>query len=170
MKYFGFCKIAVLLISGVCALRISAAEIRPIAFLHALREQGYGDLAVDYLNQLKESGDWPEPLRTTWDLEMCRCLRVAARDAYNARESQSLLLEAEQHLNKFIREHPDHADHAGDIRNHPAMVSDHLKCAGFSTGRGVPSPTTLVKGFPCVSPRGVHPDFQIVFDLAFCVF
>ena len=85
-------------------------EVRPIAFLHALQEQGYGDMAVDYLNMLKRNDDLSKELRDAWDLEMSKSLRSAAGSAYNAEDSESLMREAEKHLTKFLQEKPDHAE------------------------------------------------------------
>jgi hypothetical protein len=92
-------------------------EARPSAFLHALQDQGYGDMAVDYLDMLKRNGDLTKELRETWDLEMGKSLRSAAADAYNSEESESLTRQAEKHLNAFLREKPDHprAREAGAI-------------------------------------------------------
>jgi hypothetical protein len=73
-------------------------EVRPTAFLHALENQGYGDMAVDYLNMLKRNDDLSKELRDTWDLEMSKSLRSAAASAYNAEDSESLMREAEKHL------------------------------------------------------------------------
>jgi hypothetical protein len=97
-----------------------AAEVRPLAFLHALQKQGYGDVAVDYLKLLNERGDLPQTLRDTWDLEMSRSLRAAAQDAYNAKEQESLMQQAEEHLAKFIQEKPNHPQ-AGEA---VAMLAD----------------------------------------------
>ncbi|MGD0382377.1 MAG: hypothetical protein ABSA77_02570 [Thermoguttaceae bacterium] len=87
-------------------------EVRPTVFLHALQKD-YGDMAVDYLNMLKQNDDLPEELRESWDLEMSKSLRSAARDArdaYNVEDSESLMREAEKHLTKFLREKPDHPE------------------------------------------------------------
>ncbi len=85
-------------------------EVRPMAFLHALEDQGYGDMAVDYLNMLKRNDDLSKELRDTWDLEMSKSLRSAAQSAYNAEDSESLMREAEKHLTKFLQEKPDHPE------------------------------------------------------------
>ncbi len=85
-------------------------EVRPTVFLHALEDQGYGDMAVDYLNMLKRNDDLSKELRDAWDLEMSKSLRSAAESAYNAEESETLMREAEKHLTKFLQEKPDHAE------------------------------------------------------------
>src|SRR3972149_172916 len=108
MKAVGLRAIVCVLILGCRCWCACGAEVRPLAFLRALQEQGYGDVAVDYLNMLKQRDDMPKPLRETWDLEMSRSLRVAAENAYNAKEHDSLMEEAEKHLAKFIREKPNH--------------------------------------------------------------
>lgn len=85
-------------------------EVQAKKFLHALQDQGYGDMAIDYLDILKQKNDLPNELRESWDLEMSKSLRVAARDAYNAEDNESLLREAEKHLTKFLQEKSDHPD------------------------------------------------------------
>ncbi len=78
----------------------------PLEFLHALQENGYSDVGVEYLNLLKSRPDAPKEIMSIWDLEMCRCLRAASRTAYNDAEKKNLLEEAHQHLEKFIKENP----------------------------------------------------------------
>ena len=46
-----------LLVAGGHFRPALGGEVRPIAFLHALEDQGYGDMAVDYLNMLKRNDD-----------------------------------------------------------------------------------------------------------------
>ncbi len=69
--------VCVLIIGGRCGCAYGD-EVRPLEFLHALQEQGYGDVAVDYLKTLKEHDEVPKELRETWDLEMSRSLRSGA--------------------------------------------------------------------------------------------
>jgi hypothetical protein len=101
-----------LMIVGLLAVAIEfqpvlGVEVRPKAFLRALQDQGYGDVAVDYLNTLKVNNDLTADLRETWDLEMSKSLRIAAQDAYNIEEHDSLMRESEKYLTRFIEEKPE---------------------------------------------------------------
>ncbi|HEY4759892.1 MAG TPA: hypothetical protein VIH42_04865, partial [Thermoguttaceae bacterium] len=107
--------------------RTCGAEARSMTFLHALQERGYGDVAVDYLNMLKQRDDLPNELRETWDLEMSKSLRSAAGSAYNAREAESLLDEAQKHLSKFLQEN----------LNHPKSFEAGAMLASFSTDKAL---------------------------------
>jgi len=107
MKFIRLSLIVGLLIVAARCHTAWGGEVRAKQFLHALQEQGYPDVAVDYLNMLKKNDDLPKELRDTWDLEMSKSLRAAAAEAYNAEEHESLLREAERHLFKFIEEKPD---------------------------------------------------------------
>jgi len=88
-----------------------------LQFLQALRENGYGDMAVEYLRILDKRPDLPKEVRDVWDLEMSRSLQAAAADAYDAREYERLTAQSRKHLEKFIGEHPDHPEIAS------AMIS-----------------------------------------------
>ena len=135
-------------------------EVRPITFLHALQEQGYGDVAVDYLNMLKQSDDLPKELRETWDLEMSKSLRSAAQNAYNAEDSESLMLEAEKSLAKFLEEKPNNPQ-AFEARALLANFSmdkalkdfARRKAAAVRKNQGPNFSTT--PGPPCRRPAGV---------------
>ncbi|MCD4728743.1 MAG: hypothetical protein K8R46_13850, partial [Pirellulales bacterium] len=85
----------------------SAGE-KPLRFLQVLRENGYGDMAVDYLRILDKRSDLPQEVRDVWDLEMSKSLRAAADDAFDAHDYERLIAESQKHLAKFIREKPDH--------------------------------------------------------------
>ena len=87
--------------------RTAAGGEEPLRFLQALRENGYGDMAVEYLRILNGRPDLAENVRDVWDLEMSKSLRAAAADAYNLWERNRLLAEVDVHLEKFVREHSD---------------------------------------------------------------
>jgi len=103
-------------------------------FLHAAQSQGYGEVALDYLQQLLADGTMPKALEETWDLELSRSYRAAAAEAYNAAEAQDRMAKAQTHLDKFLKEHPEHAEVArameswGDLTLDRAL--EHLRIAG----------------------------------------
>jgi len=88
----------------------TAAQESPQRFLDALQENGYGDMAVEYLKLLEKRPDLPADLRDVWDLEMSKALRAAASDAFDAREYEQLMDESQKALAKFIKEKPDHPE------------------------------------------------------------
>jgi hypothetical protein len=88
----------------------AAEEFR--LFLRGLLDQGRGELAVYYLNQIKDRADLPEDVKTIWDLEMARSLRVAANETPNVDLQQKYTLDAQQSLDKFLKEHPNHEEAA----------------------------------------------------------
>jgi hypothetical protein len=77
-------------------------------FLEVLREKGYGDTALDYLKLLEQQEKLPEEIKQTLDLEKSDCYRVAAKHAYSPEQAQKLLGLAKEHLEKFVKLHPNH--------------------------------------------------------------
>lgn len=106
-----FTGMAVMLVAGVFGNSVRAEEDF-IEFLRGLQGQGYGDLSVYYLNQIKERPDLTDDLKTTWDLEMARSLRVAANETPNTDLKQKLIVEAQQALDKFLKEQANHEEAA----------------------------------------------------------
>ena len=52
--------------------RVAAAEVRPLEFIHAMQEKGYHEIAVEYLNMLKQQPALPPEVASVWDLEMSK--------------------------------------------------------------------------------------------------
>jgi cellulose synthase operon protein C len=87
------------------------AQDPTLAYIHALQEQGYGDVAVDYLKTLQQGETMPSSLGDIWDLEMSRSLNAAARDAaYTSEDADKLSYQAQEFLSKFLQDHPDHPE------------------------------------------------------------
>ena len=84
------------------------AEEPFLDFLHGLQEEGYGELSMFYLEQIKERPSLPEDLKTIWDLEMATSLRIAATETPNADLKQKHLVDAQGLLDKFLKEHAQH--------------------------------------------------------------
>lgn len=102
-------------------------------FLRAAQAQGYGEVALDYLEQLRAAGRVPAELKETWDLELSRSYRAAVAEAYNAAEAETRLAKAQSHLDKFLEEHPDHAAVAGAMESWGDITLDralgHVRAA-----------------------------------------
>ncbi len=88
------------------AIPAPAAE-RPLDFIHVLQKNGYGDMAVQYLEILAKRPDLPPEVRNVWDLEMSKSLRAEAATAFDAKDHDRLMAESQRYLAKFIREKPD---------------------------------------------------------------
>lgn len=98
-----------------CVVALSGAawpaeEVRPLEFVRALREKGYHEIAVDYLNMLKQQPSLSPEVAAVWDLEMSKCLRGAANRAINPKDFEDTMNNAQKHLDKFLKEHPNHAE------------------------------------------------------------
>ena len=86
-----------------------AAAENPADFVQALREGGYADIAAEYLVELKQSKELPPELGDVWDLGNGQ---VSPRrgQAYNAGERDWDMAKAQKHLNRFLKDKPDHPD------------------------------------------------------------
>ena len=99
------------IVVGLAAGHAASAQEPPLKFLHVLQENGYGDMAAEYLKILQKKGPgMPQAVADVWDLEMSKSLRAAANEAFDAREHEQLMEESQTHLTKFIKEKPDHPD------------------------------------------------------------
>jgi hypothetical protein len=90
------------------AARLAAAEPQAVQFLHALQQNGYSDMAVEYLRMLAKQGDLPAELQDVWELEMSKSLQGAAELAATDRQYDRLIEESQRHLAKFLEQHPNH--------------------------------------------------------------
>jgi hypothetical protein len=95
--------LAVLILSAT-----AVAEERYLDFVHKLQERGYGEIAVQYLERLKEAGEIPDEVRDVWSLELGKSLRVSAEEAANADQTQKRLADALAHIESFLKENADH--------------------------------------------------------------
>ncbi len=110
-RLIGFIGLAVVLMAGMFA-NSARAEEDFIEFLRGLHGLGHGELAVHYLNQIKERPDLPDDVKTTWDLEMARSLRIAAKETPNTDLQQKYIVEAQAALDKFLKEQANHEEAA----------------------------------------------------------
>jgi len=101
--------VSVLTAACLCA-QPAAAQDADLEFIHAMQDQGYGDVAVDYLKMLQQRKDLPDAIRGVWDFEMSRSLKAAAKVAYTPEEAEKLTNEAQDYLNKFLKENPNHPE------------------------------------------------------------
>lgn len=86
--------------------RAALAADDPLDFLHALQDNGFSDVAVDYLKAIKEQPDGPKQVLDVWNLEMSRSLRAASKSAYSEADAKRDMDNANKYLEKFIAENP----------------------------------------------------------------
>ncbi|HZZ72195.1 MAG TPA: hypothetical protein VFE24_08070 [Pirellulales bacterium] len=90
---------------------------RPLDFIHALQEAGYGDTAVEYMQTLEQRKEVPQDLKEVWDLEMSQSYDARAKNAFDDREATTSRAEAKKYLDKFLKENPDHPEAAKAVLN-----------------------------------------------------
>ena len=104
--------------AAVLCCPVSAIAEEPVfEFLRAAQDHGYGEVSIDFLEQLRAGQRMPKELAETLDLELSRSYRVAVGEAFNAAEAEQRLAKAQTHLDKFLKEHPNHAELARAIES-----------------------------------------------------
>ena len=86
----------------------SAGTQLALRFVQGLRDRGYADLAVDYLEGLRTAGDTPDDLRSILDLEEGSSLLEEANGTAESNRRGNLFEQARAKLEKFLKEHPEH--------------------------------------------------------------
>ena len=92
-------------------------------FVQGLRERGYYDLALEYLDQLRQDPETPADLKKTLDFEEGRTLIEAATHANDPDVSKEKLDQAKVKIEAFVKANPDlPADHRGPGRPGPPAL------------------------------------------------
>ncbi|WP_083842995.1 P-loop NTPase family protein [Schlesneria paludicola] len=100
-----------LLISSILIVVLAQAvhaEERYLDFVRGLRERGYFDYAILYLDQLGQRASVPDDVRQVLTYEKAVTLRESAKALRNPEKQQEQLDQALAYLEQFVREHPDH--------------------------------------------------------------
>ena len=86
-----------------------AAKDDPLDFLHLLQREGYYDVAINYLDELKADPNPPKEVMELWDLEMSRSKNgaVKLKQFYGAEQGKEWADEAKALLEKFVKKNPD---------------------------------------------------------------
>jgi hypothetical protein len=103
--------IAVWLLAGswfLAPASLSYAGEPYLAFLRGLQNRGYGEQALAYLDSIAALPDLPEEIKSSFDLERSKSLRIAATEAYDAPQRDARLAEAKRLAEKFFKENPNH--------------------------------------------------------------
>jgi tetratricopeptide (TPR) repeat protein len=103
-------RIACLAVGVVCGAVRASAEEPAEEFLRAAQDRGYGEVAVEYLEWLSAQKRLPKSLAETLDLELSRSYRIAVSESFNPAEAEARLAKAQAHLDKFLKEHPNHPE------------------------------------------------------------
>jgi hypothetical protein len=112
--------LAILIIIG-SLVSSASAEDRDLAFVHALQSRHYGDTAIEFLQAAKSRPDASAEIRDLWDLEMSKSLREQAQTISDFQARDKLLKDAQNYLNAFAKEKP----------NHPEALQAQLTNAGM---------------------------------------
>ncbi len=123
MKLTGITLIALLAAAGLSSAGAASAADDTLNFVHALLDKGYADVAIDYLNDLKKSNALSGDASVTFDFEMSRCLRTAAKQAYSPEIAAEQMKEAKECIDRFLKEQP----------NHPKAIEAVVWWASFAT-------------------------------------
>ncbi|GEM_PF-4277470 len=89
--------------------RPGLAEERYREFVRQLQDQGYADMAVEYLRLIAKRSDLPDEDRDAIDLEMGKSI-VLQSEGVDAETERKLLDEASGLFGKFLAEHKDSDD------------------------------------------------------------
>jgi hypothetical protein len=100
---------SILAILSVWAASPASAKDDPLEFIHLMQREGYADVAIDYLNQLKADPNAPKEVGDVWDLEMAKSKKQAVADgqAYNDAQAKQWLDESKALIEKFVKDNPD---------------------------------------------------------------
>lgn len=92
---------------SLAASAVHAAE-QSEEFLERLRERGYYDTALEYLEQLKTSPLCSKEMKEKLDYEVGVTLMGLSRTAGAAPKRETILNQARDQFQKFMKEHPKH--------------------------------------------------------------
>jgi len=100
-----------LLVAWLAATPAAAQQVqkeKAWELLDGLRERGFHELALDYLDQIQESPRCPDDLKELIDYEAGVTLMVGAGRQGTPEAQQKQLDDARDRFNKFIEDRPDH--------------------------------------------------------------
>jgi hypothetical protein len=99
--------LAVVLPAAWALSSVAAGKEAAHEFLDKLRQRGYGEITLDYLDYLKEHQLVPDDIEANWDLYQSRAWRLAIGEAFNPKEVAERREKAQAQLDKYLKEHPD---------------------------------------------------------------
>ncbi len=87
---------------------IARADERHLDFVQGLRERGYFDMAVEYLEQLAKRERLPEDVRVVIEYELGKLLLLQATEERDLVKRDEQLEQSRVHLQKFLTDHASH--------------------------------------------------------------
>ncbi len=108
MKQFWFVCIAVVFVSLPTVSSVDAEEPYQ-QFLDSLRLNGYHDYALSYLDSVAKKPGISQELKDGIDFERAETLIMQSGSLSNPEKQKEKLKQAETHLQKFLKEHPQHS-------------------------------------------------------------
>ena len=106
------CNCFAILLLAAFAARTGIAEEPIIPFIEGLRERGYYDTAVEYIDVTSQRGDIAADLKAQLDLERGIILQQKGSASRIPEDREKAFSDSELALRKFITEHPEHAQAA----------------------------------------------------------
>jgi hypothetical protein len=79
-----------------------------LPYLDALRSAGYGEAALDYIEQIEKRPGTPVALLEILDLQRAQSLLVAAEETEHRDIAEQRMTAAKGFLEKFLKEHGEH--------------------------------------------------------------
>ncbi|HZZ73749.1 MAG TPA: tetratricopeptide repeat protein [Pirellulales bacterium] len=116
--------IAAMLLPAALAVPRAAAGEPYLEFVHALQRNGYGDLAVGYVESWKTRPNVPPAVLEVYDLELSNSLRISAKEAATSDVAAERTDQADKLMEKFAKEHPDHPGVAAATANWAEQAFD----------------------------------------------
>jgi hypothetical protein len=110
---------AAVLVAASC-LTVCADE-RHLDFVQGLRDRGYHDLAVEYLEQLAKRENLPDSVRAVIDYELGKVMLLQATEERDLVKRDEQLEKSREHLQRFVSEHAGHA-RAADAMTDLALI------------------------------------------------
>ena len=94
---------------GTLAVRPTVAKDDPLQLIHLLQNEGYPDVAIDYLQELKKDPNAPKDVMELWDLEMAKSMKEAYRQgrAYDSAQAKKWAEESKTLLEQFVKANPN---------------------------------------------------------------
>ncbi|MER3417352.1 MAG: hypothetical protein C4297_14250 [Gemmataceae bacterium] len=114
-------------LAGVSAWTCAFAEPPHLDFVRGLRQRGFADLALEYLEKLQKDTSLPEAVRTILPLEIARTQAALSQAEEDPSARQELLQRARKGIEGFLQAHPDHPAAGEALVELGRILLDHAR-------------------------------------------
>ena len=121
-------------------------------FYDAFRQRGYFEQALDYLDEVRESGSGEAGFREVLDYEAGLTLIDLAHAGHSAAEGEKLLDRADQRLARFLAEHPRHVLAAAAKTQLAGVLSSAAASRPNRPAPSTPRPAAIGRVGPRILP------------------